>query len=87
MDTFCDQVITAIKAAENEGELIKVISYSMSRLRLVKNSNHEFSYIISIILSLRNTDLTNLSLQTRHNIKLAIAIFGQFQKEKSEHIS
>ena len=59
----------------------------MSRLRLVKNSNNEFSYIISIILSLQNIDLTNLSSQTSHNIKLAIAIFGQFQKEKSGHIS
>ena len=87
MEAFCNQVITAIHAAENEGELIKIISYSMSRLQAVKNSNNEFSYIKGIIVSLRNIDLTNLSLQTHSNIKLAIAIFGQFQKEKPKRIS
>ena len=87
METFCNEIVTEIRAAKNEGELIKIISYSMSRLRGTRNSNDEFSYLISIIASLRSLDLTGLSMETQNNIRLAIAIFRQFQKENSERIS
>lgn len=78
METFCKEVVAEIKAAKDESELIKVISYSMSRLRGKQNSDNEFSYILGIIRSLRDIDVTGLSVQTQNNLKLAIAIFRQF---------
>jgi hypothetical protein len=87
METFCKEIVTEISAAKNEGELIKIISYSMSRLRGTKNSNDEFGYLITIIASLRSIDVTGLSVETQNNIRLAIAIFRQFQKENSERVS
>ena len=87
METFCKEVVAEIKAAKDESELINIISYSMSRLRGKQNSNSEFGYLLSIIASLRDIDITGLSVQTQNNLKLAIAIFRQFQKENSQRIS
>ncbi|MFD1002714.1 hypothetical protein ACFQ21_25540 [Ohtaekwangia kribbensis] len=86
MKTFCNEVVADIKAAKNEAELIKVISYSMSRIRHDKNTEHEFRYINDIIGALRNIDLA-VAPDTPNNIKLAIAILRQFLKENSERIS
>ena len=85
MKTFCNEVVADIKAAKNEAELIKVISYSMSRIRQDKNPNNEFSYITDIIGALRDIDLA-VAPQTPNNIKLAIAILRQFLKESSERV-
>lgn len=78
MQTFCDNIVADIKAANNEGEVIKVISYTMSRIRL--DRNNEFSYIMNIITSLRSVDATAISGEAQLNVKLAIAIFTQFHQ-------
>jgi len=85
MQTFCDTIVADIKAAKNEGEVIRVISYAMSRIRL--DRNNEFSYIMNIIASLRSSDATAISGEAQLNIKLAIAIFTQFHKENLQRIS
>lgn len=86
MKAFCNEVVADIRAARNEAELIKVISYSMSRIRHDKNPNSEFAYITDIIGALRNIELA-VAPETPNNIKLAIAILRQFLKENSERTS
>jgi hypothetical protein len=84
MQTFCDDIVADIKAANNEGEVIKVISYTMSRIRL--DRNNEFSYIMNIITSLRSIDPTAISGEAQLNVKLAIAIFTQFHQGNLQRI-
>ena len=85
MQTFCDDIVADIKAAKNEGEVIKAISYAMSRIRLERNN--EFNYLMNVIASLRNIDPTAISGEAQLNIKLAIAIFTQFDKGNLQRIS
>lgn len=86
METFCSEVITKIKSAKSETELIKVISGSMSQFRINRNSFNEAGYIMNMIASLRTTEQELHSPQTLGNIKLAIAIFRQLQRDNKECI-
>jgi hypothetical protein len=86
MKTFCNEVVADIRAAKNEAELIKVISYSMSRIRQDKNPEHEFRYINDIIGALRDIEMA-AAQESPNSIKLAIAILRQFLKENSERFS
>ena len=85
MQTFCSDIVADIMAAKNEGEVIKAISYAMSRIR--RNRNDEFSCLKSVITSLRAIDPTGISGEVQLNVKLAIAIFRQFHKEDLQRIS
>ena len=83
MQTFCDQIIDDIKAADNEQALIKIIGNSLRQLRNERNSFNEEAYILNMIVSLRSIRALNLeseSPKTLNNILLAINIFRQFQK-------
>ena len=86
MEAFCSEIVAEIKAAKNETELIKVISHSMSQLRIDRNSYNETGYIMNMIVSLRTMEASGLSSETQNNLKLAIAIFREFQKENRERI-
>ena len=85
MQTFCDDIVADIKAAKNEGEVIKAISYAMSRIR--RDRNNEFNYLMNVITSLRNIDPAAISGEAQLNVKLAIAIFTQFHKGNLQRIS
>lgn len=87
MESFCKEVITEIKSATNEKELIQVIGNSISQFRKKRNSYNEAAYIMNMIVSLRAAvPAETLATEKLHNIKLAIAIFKQFQKERPERI-
>jgi hypothetical protein len=86
MDVFCREIVGEIKAARSETELIKVISHSMSQLRIDRNSYNETGYVMNMLVSLRAMDASGLSTETQNNLKLAIAIFREFQKENRERI-
>jgi len=81
MEAFCNEIVMEIKRAKNEAELIHVISHSMSQLRKERNSYNESGYIMNMIVSLRCASPEALTPETLDNITLAIAIFGQIQKE------
>lgn len=86
MEAFCTEITMEIKSAKSEADLIKVIGHSMSRLRKERHSFNESGYLMNMILSLRNTQSSDLSKESLNNIELAIAIFMQFQKVTSERI-
>jgi hypothetical protein len=86
MEAFCSEIIAEIKVAKSEAELINVLSRSMSQLRKERNSYNESGYIMNMIVSLRSTKQGDVTAETLNNVKLAIAILRQFQKESPERI-
>lgn len=86
MEAFCNEVVTEIKRAESEVELISVIGNSLSRLRKERNSFNERGYIVNMIVSLQAMDTQYVSVEALDNVRLAIAIFRQLQKEIRERI-
>ena len=86
MEAFCTQIITDIKAAKSETEVIKVIANSMSVFRKERRSFNESGYLMNMIVALRTTNPNDLSTGTLDNINLAVAIFRQLQKESRERI-
>ncbi len=86
MEDFSNEVIANIKSANDEQELIRVISNSMSQLRKQRKSSDESRYLLHMIVCLRATDTNDLSPAAASNIKLATAIFRQFQRENREGI-
>ena len=84
MEDFSNEVIANIKSANDEEELIRVISNSMSQLRKQRKPFDESRYLLHLIVCLRATDTNELSPAAANNIKLAMAIFRQFQKESRE---
>lgn len=85
MEVFTTEIITHILAASNEDELIRVISNSMSQLRRRKTFN-ESGYFMHMIVCLRSINTDDLPPAAMDNIKLAMAIFRQFQKDSREPI-
>lgn len=85
MVNFCDQIVREIKASKNEAELIKIISSSLHRLQSSGNHNEE-GYIMKMIVSLRALSVEGLPAETLNNVKLATAIFRQFQQGKPVRI-
>ena len=86
MEAFCSEVVSGIKDAKSEAELIKVIGDSLARLRKERNSFNERGYVMNMILSLQAMDKQHVSVEALDNIRLAIAIFKQLQKEIRERI-
>jgi hypothetical protein len=86
METFCNEIVAKIKSVNSETELIRVIGGSMAQFRTDRNSFNEAGYIMNMIASLRTTEGEPHPSQTLSNIKLAIAIFRQLQKESRERI-
>ncbi|MBA4057377.1 MAG: hypothetical protein C0490_21870 [Marivirga sp.] len=86
MEAFCTEIITEIKAAKSETELIKVIAHSMSVFRKERRSFNESGYLMNMIVTLRTTNPTDLSTGMLDNINLAVAIFTQLQRESRERI-
>ena len=86
MEDFSKEVITNIKAASDEVELVRVVRNSMSELRQLRKPFDESRYLLHLIVCLRATDPNDLSPAAANNIKLAMAIFRQFQKESRENI-
>jgi hypothetical protein len=86
MEDFSIEVIANIKSANDEAELIRVISNSMSQLRKQRKSFDESRYLLHMIVCLRATEKNELSSTAASNIKLAMAIFRQFQKASREGI-
>ena len=84
MEAFCGEIIIEIKAAKSEAELIRVIGNSISQFR--KGRTNESGYTMNMIVALRAMNPDGLSEQTLSNIKLAIGIFRQFQKDRKEQI-
>jgi len=84
MKTFCSTVTMEIKAAKGEFDLIKVIGNSMYQLRKERTSFNESMYLMSMIINLRTINPNEVTEETRQNIKLAIAIFRQFQNDNAE---
>lgn len=86
MEAFCNEIVAEIKAAKNETELIKVIGHSMSQLRRDRNIYNESGYIMNMIVSLRTIEASGSPSDTQNNLRLAIAIFRELQKENRERI-
>lgn len=86
MEDFSHEVIANIKSANDEEELIRVIGNSMSQLRKQRKSADESRYLLHMIVCLRAMETKELPLAAADNIKLAMAIFKQFQKERREAI-
>lgn len=78
--------MTEIKSASSEADLIKVIGNSMSQFRKKRNSFNESGYILNMIVALRSVNADGLSADTLDNIRLAAAIFTQFQQETRDRI-
>jgi len=85
MEAFSQEVIGNIKNANNEEELIWIISNSMSQLRK-KGTFNEPRYIMHMIISLRAMTTNGLSVNSINNIRLAMAMFRQLQKDSREPI-
>jgi hypothetical protein len=82
MEAFCGEIISEIKTAKSEKEVITVIASSMSQLRRKRNSFNESGFILNMIAALSANQRTEAdSNEPAQNVKLAIDIFGQFQKE------
>jgi len=81
MVSFCDETVRKIKAAENEERLVKVIGYSLQVLQARKVYN-ETGYIANMITRLHALNRQELSAKALNNVKLAEAIFQQFQQGK-----
>lgn len=86
MVAFCNDIVEEIKSAESEKDLIKVITNSITKLRKVRNSFNETGYVMNMIVTLRAVHPENLPAHTLDNIKLAIAIFRQFQREHPDRV-
>ena len=86
MEDFSSEVIANTKSASDEVELIRVISNSMSQLRKQRKSFDESSYLLHMIVCLRAMEKNELSPAAASNVKLAMAIFRQFQREVREDI-
>jgi hypothetical protein len=86
MEDFSNEVISDIKGASDEVELVRVVRNSMSQLRKLPKPFDESRYLLHLIICLRATDTNDLSPAAADNIKLAMAIFRQFQKESRESI-
>jgi len=86
MEAFCNEIVAEIKAAKNETELIKVIGHSMSQLRRDRNSYNETGYIMNMIVSLGTMEASGSPSDTQSNLRLAIAIFRELQKDNRERI-
>lgn len=86
MEDFSIEVLSYIKSAQDEEELIRVISNSMSQLRKSRKLFDESRYLLHMIVCLSAAEKKELSPPASSNIKLAIAIFKQFQKLSRERI-
>jgi len=86
MEDSISEVIANIKSANDEVELVRVVRYSMSQLRKQRRSFDESRYLLHLIVCLTATDTNDLSPAPVNHIKLAMAIFKQFQKESREGI-
>ena len=86
MEAFCKDTIMDIRTANNEEDLIHVISGSLSRWRRERNSFNESGYIMNMIVSLRAIKTNDLPTDSVDNIKLATAIFRKLQAENRERI-
>jgi len=86
METFCREMVSEIKTAPNERDLIRIIGNSMHRLRIEKNSFNESGYIINMIAALRTATPMDTTSQTFDNIRPAIEIFRQFQRSNPGRI-
>jgi hypothetical protein len=85
MEDFCAKIISEIKQARDERELIRVIGDSLFLLRTERKSFNEAGYFMNMIASLKEVDGDNSS-EMADNISLAISIFRQFQKNNPERI-
>lgn len=81
MVSFCNNVIHEIKTAGDETELVRVIRRSMTRFRNERRSFNDEAYVMNMIVSLKSSEQQPLSANSLDNIKIAIAIFRQFQSE------
>ena len=86
MEDFSIEVIANIKSASDEAELTRVIGHSMSQLRKQRKSFDESRYLLHMIVCLRAMEKNELTPTASSNIKLAMAIFRQFQKTTREGI-
>jgi len=83
MQAFCNQIISDIKVADSEQDLIRIIGNSFRQLRNERKTFNEEVYILNMIVTLRSTRALSLesdSPDTLNNILLAINIFREFQK-------
>jgi hypothetical protein len=83
MEAFCREIVSEIRTAKNEKDLIWVIGNSLSLLRRERKSYNEEGYIMNMIASLRATDTSDTSSESNDNIRLAIRIFKQFQEKST----
>jgi hypothetical protein len=79
MVVFCQDIVREIKDAENESALIKVIGNSLQTLQDRRNYNED-RYIMNMVVSLMALRAEELSSKSLNNVKLATAIFRQFQQ-------
>ncbi len=86
MEDFSSEVIASIKSASDEVELIQIIRNSMSQLRKQRKSFDESRYLLHMIVCLGAMEKNELSPAAASNVKLAMAIFRQFQREVREDI-
>jgi hypothetical protein len=86
MEDSIGEVIANVKSANDEVELVRVVRYSMSQVRKQRRLFDESRYLLHLIVRLTATDTHDLSPAAANNIKLAMAIFKQFQKESPEGI-
>jgi hypothetical protein len=83
MQDFCNEVIEQIKTAQTEHELSQVINNSFRSLRRKRNSFNEAGYMIHMIVSLRAARAeASPTTTSASNMKLAVAIFQQLQKDR-----
>lgn len=81
MVLFCEGIVEEIISASTETELKEVVSGSLSRFRTTKNSYNENSYITNMIVTLRATKREDRPEEAIRNIKIALEIFRQYQKQ------
>jgi hypothetical protein len=86
MVAFCTEIVDEIKRAESEKDLIDVITNSMTKLRRVRNSFNEAGFMMNMIVTLRTVQPEHVSARALNNVKLAIAIFRQFQKDNPGNV-
>lgn len=86
MVAFCNEIIEEIKNSQSEEELIKVIGSSLTRHRKGRYSFNESRFVLNMIVTLQSINPDKVSPHAGTLIKLAIAIFGKFQRENAEQI-
>jgi hypothetical protein len=79
MILFCEGIIKEIKSARTETQLKAIVSDSLLRYKMLKNSANEASYLVRIIVSLRVARTEKLSEIELKNIKGAIEAFKQYK--------